>query len=437
MEGWITVLDSAQRLRLRQPQESHGRIAGWATKVRNGFSHRRYLSLVGCAIFYSRRELKAPNGHINLAGAKLRILDPDDDSDADEDLEPGLTTGKPSSAGQKLMQTGSLLRRGAQKLAASLNGMPGDSGPGSALPGSPPSNRAGPGSGLGASQSTPVSSSAVIQHRQQQQQQQPLASALSPSHPYGSDGNAERTTGSNAASPSLGLSKTPTAASSASTLPPSSTAVVYVLQVRNDDHQCDLVFERRNDRDRWAHFCAGITGQSLLGAGTGFEQCVRQLVTELKAARSATAGSSGQHTRSRRVASVTPSADRFQQPQLWPTPGPRSEPLTTLPDAQHDLLAIEMHKQVHLFVNVPQAAINQEGLAYHITLAQQIMRLVLAHPELRDELVAQLIVETNRPLDDEEMTDNAILPYLSRQAWQLLALTCPMFLPSKTMCRWV
>lgn len=201
----------------------------------------------------------------------------------------------------------------------------------------------------------------------------------------------------------------------------------HALEVATPKGHYNLLFGERRERDRWAHYCAAVTGESLTGLGTAFERAMRRIVSDARPRR----GTADERRLHRQTAALFPAGDVFALPALRPLASPheRQQPLTTLPDATLDQAASKLHKDVHLFVTVLQPP-EAEQLAYHVKLAQSLTERALVQPELRDELLATLIAETN-----VEGSASPAAASSARQAWQLLALVCPLFTPSKTLSR--
>jgi hypothetical protein len=200
----------------------------------------------------------------------------------------------------------------------------------------------------------------------------------------------------------------------------------YCLQLRTAKAEYNLLFPTRVERSRWAHFCAAVTGESLSGTGTLLERRIRRIVSDAKPRL----GSMDERRDRRRTAHLFPSDDVFSHPELRPTPSPLRTPLTTLPTPEADQIAVALSNDVRLFTKVQQPE-KSEQLAYHIKLAEGIVARALRDTELRDELLAQLVVETNANVGEDGGATAAGV----RQAWQLLALTCPLFPPSKIFSR--
>ena len=355
----MTILSSAtNRLRKRRQASASATIQGWGTKVKHGFARRRWLTLVGCVIFFAPSDTAAPRGHINLAEAKVTLHDASADSDpeaSDEDNDDATRSPGADAAAAATAAAAAALHGRARGLSGGAEG-------GAAL-GSPASRRA-----------------------------------------RGAQGAA--------------VSLRPTAGPGAGR---------YCLQLSTAKAEYNLLFPTRNERSRWAHFCAAVTGESTGGTGTLLERRVRRIVADAKPRL----GSMDERRDRRRTAQLFPADDVFSHPELRPHGAPPLKaPLTTLPTVEADAAALALNSDICLFTTVEQPQ-QSEQLAYHIKLAQGIVARALQHKELRDELLAQLVVETNAAVD--AVTGKA--PYSVRQAWQLLALTCPLFPPSKLFSR--
>ncbi|XP_022255009.1 uncharacterized protein CG43867-like [Limulus polyphemus] len=141
-----------------------------------------------------------------------------------------------------------------------------------------------------------------------------------------------------------------------------------------------------------------------------------------------------------------------------------TQPLTTLPSEQLQAEGIKLFKSIQLFISV---SLDTSGIDYHVALAQNALLQCLTTPELQNEFFCQLIKQTSRHashklgvqqlllcatqslfLCDSSSTERTSptsitspdrphsaenklnpAPFVFVQAWQLLALAIPLFVP--------
>ncbi|XP_076360493.1 uncharacterized protein CG43867-like isoform X3 [Tachypleus tridentatus] len=140
------------------------------------------------------------------------------------------------------------------------------------------------------------------------------------------------------------------------------------------------------------------------------------------------------------------------------------QPLTTLPSDLLQAEAVKLFKSIQLFISVP---LDTSGIDYHVALAQNALLQCLTTPELQNELFCQLVKQTSRhssqklgvqqlllcatqslflcdssstertsptcttPPDRSHSAESKLnpAPFVFVQAWQLLALAIPLFVP--------
>uniref|UniRef100_A0AC35UIG4 PH domain-containing protein n=1 Tax=Rhabditophanes sp. KR3021 TaxID=114890 RepID=A0AC35UIG4_9BILA len=98
-----------------------------------------------------------------------------------------------------------------------------------------------------------------------------------------------------------------------------------------------------------------------------------------------------------------------------------TDPLNTIDNKVIAKKAIEMDRAIHLFCTVSMKPI---AVQYHIDLAQNILTTAMEDECLKNELYSQLIRMTNGSINN------------SGQAWRLLALSLPIFLPKQYALLW-
>ena len=84
MEAWLVFLNRVIDIISHNEVNMAILISGWATKVRHGFSQRRWCRLVGRALFYSIKERGEHLGAILLQGADVSAHQQADESDNEE-----------------------------------------------------------------------------------------------------------------------------------------------------------------------------------------------------------------------------------------------------------------------------------------------------------------------------------------------------------------
>eukprot|EP00056_Hartaetosiga_gracilis_P008214 m.117255 g.117255 ORF g.117255 m.117255 type:complete len:1176 (+) comp12870_c2_seq2:126-3653(+) len=87
LEAWMSVIEGFVRVAKRLDGKQTGKIEGYCVKVKHGFRRKRYLSLIGSVLFYSKERGTPPLGRITLGHAKLDTFDPDEISDPEDDVD--------------------------------------------------------------------------------------------------------------------------------------------------------------------------------------------------------------------------------------------------------------------------------------------------------------------------------------------------------------
>lgn len=89
IEAWVSELTREYRDACRRSRAQTARITGWCDKVKNGFSRRRWCSLVDNAIHFSAKEQGSPLGSLSLEGARLESENPEEQSDPEDEIASG------------------------------------------------------------------------------------------------------------------------------------------------------------------------------------------------------------------------------------------------------------------------------------------------------------------------------------------------------------
>eukprot|EP00049_Salpingoeca_infusionum_P003061 m.62907 g.62907 ORF g.62907 m.62907 type:complete len:1127 (+) comp11931_c0_seq5:229-3609(+) len=174
----------------------------------------------------------------------------------------------------------------------------------------------------------------------------------------------------------------------------------FCLEIINPKGVHHLMFDSRDERDRWAFFCGGVIGRPL-NVGTEAE---RLMLSHLPSTRS--------------KAPVNPF---WETAQVFCSDEPLVSPMTTLPTEALKNAALDLWKEVQMFTQTKQ---DDRAIKYHISSAQQMFKKICVHRELFPELYLQLVKATN---PGESMNCS----FSHYQAWQLLALSLPQESPGK------
>lgn len=159
-----------------------------------------------------------------------------------------------------------------------------------------------------------------------------------------------------------------------------------------------LLLRSAEDKDKWLYFLKMAADDPAL-CGTPFEVLVQRLMLDSA------------------PDSALWSDVLMCQPEERPT-----DVLTSIPDGRLRKKALENDLAAYLFSAVPMRPV---ALQYHVDLAQNILTTAMEHEPLVDELFAQLIRLTCSGLEHR------------LQAWKLLVLAIPLYLPRKYSLLWL
>ncbi|KAK0411757.1 hypothetical protein QR680_005825 [Steinernema hermaphroditum] len=160
-----------------------------------------------------------------------------------------------------------------------------------------------------------------------------------------------------------------------------------------------LMLRTSDDKDKWLYYLKMMSRDGLTN-GTQFENFVQKLMID---------------------------GGRMSDP-IWIDPifavveERLKGTLTTIEDEAVRKKAIELDKACYLFTSVLMRA---GAVQYHVDLAQNILTTALEHESLQNELFAQLIRLTS-----------GSMPY-GLQAWKLMALAIPLYLPKQYSLLWL
>lgn len=98
------------------------------------------------------------------------------------------------------------------------------------------------------------------------------------------------------------------------------------------------------------------------------------------------------------------------------------DPLTTIEEESLKRKAVEIDVASHLFTSV---LMKPMAIQYHVDLSQNILTMALENQSLQNELYAQLIRLTSSEMQ------------YSLQAWKLLAMAIPIYLPRQYSLLWL
>ena len=160
-----------------------------------------------------------------------------------------------------------------------------------------------------------------------------------------------------------------------------------------------LILRSGEDKDKWLYYLKLASRDATL-CGTSFEVLVERLMLDTDPTNS----------------------------ELWndilfkfieenPT-----ETLTTIEDPETKKKAVELDLATYLFTSVPMKPI---AIQYHVDLSQNILSSAIDNPSLQNELYSQLVRLTSGSME------------YGYQAWKLLSLSIPIFLPKQYSIFWL
>jgi len=202
-----------------------------------------------------------------------------------------------------------------------------------------------------------------------------------------------------------------------------------MIQCLKDSHPTYFIIAGRSEMELWLHQIQNMCSSSNVNTETDFEQVVTKLMN--------IDGDAG--SRYWRSKIMIHEKDQIK------------ESLSSLQTTELEKEATNVFKSIQLFSTTP---INETAVDYHISLAQDIIKTCLTHPELQTEIYCQLIKQTSkyRSIPQEGGTTyfssndwlasnlehqsgydtidmNPVSSFVYMQCWQLLALCTSIFLP--------